>query len=285
MNVIGTTTIEFYPLVSIRASSWLTSGVYGSCSIIRPRRIWNNRQALTPSCIVRRYDEDLIPFTQIGPRLGSPWEPDSRDNTASRLLRPEPASAAEPLPAEPQGVGTLEVSAAASPGELVPHSRPSLSAREEQQQEPSGRWRSWAAQSDPVPPSQYQSYASGARERRGHGGVEREHGHGGQPAGHSHFVGPPFRGSGKQHEYGRSGSRLPRSALISEGSPYGEYRSQLVDPVLFPPVPAAQEQPRYAAAVAPDGEPNAAADDRQEFEKELDAVVAQLEKVRDHTST
>lgn len=169
------------------------------------------------------------------------------------------------------------------------YSRPSLAAREEEQQGPSGRWRESAALIGAASPPRRQSYDTGPCERHQCGSVDRVHA--GQPPTRSYHDGPPHRGLAKQHEHGAYVSRMPRSALVS-GAPYSEHQSELVDPVLFPPVSTAQEQqqPRPQAAAAAVAAVVAAplvtntekvpVDERDEFEKELDAVVAELEKVR-----
>ena len=82
-----------------------------------------------------------------------------------------------------------------------------------------------------------------------------------------------------------SGRYGPRSALA--GPPFNERRSELVDPTLFPPLPPGRS-PRHAYQQSADesladggfGEAEPPADDRDEFEKELNAVVAELQRVR-----
>ena len=92
---------------------------------------------------------------------------------------------------------------------------------------------------------------------------------------------PPF-GRGDHGRYAQHGSR---SALA--GPPYNDLRMELVDPTLFPPLPPGRS-PRHAPQQPSDepsverasGEAEPPADDRNEFEKELEAVVAELQRVR-----
>ena len=82
-----------------------------------------------------------------------------------------------------------------------------------------------------------------------------------------------------------SGRYGPRSALA--GPPFSERRSELADPTLFPPLLPGRS-PRHASQhpadeLLPDRASNEAdrpVDDRDEFEMELNAVVAELQRVR-----
>ena len=97
------------------------------------------------------------------------------------------------------------------------------------------------------------------------------------------------RSFGGRGDHGRYGQHGGRSALA--GPPYNDLRMELVDPTLFPPLPPGRS-PRHgdphqqqqlshdpSADRAP-AEAEPPADDRNEFEKELEAVVAELQRVR-----
>ena len=97
---------------------------------------------------------------------------------------------------------------------------------------------------------------------------------------------PPFGSRGDHGRYGQHGGA--RSALA--GAPYNDLRMELVDPTLFPPLPPGRS-PRHGAnqqqqlsddpsAERPPAEAEPPADERDEFEKELEAVVAELQRVR-----
>ena len=87
-------------------------------------------------------------------------------------------------------------------------------------------------------------------------------------------------------DHGRYGQHGARSALA--GVPYNDLRMELVDPTLFPPLPPGRS-PRHGAPQQqlsddPSADPapleaEPPADDRNEFEKELEAVVAELQRV------
>ncbi len=101
---------------------------------------------------------------------------------------------------------------------------------------------------------------------------------------------PPFGSRGDHARYGGA-----RSALAG-GPPYNELRMELVDPTLFPPLPPGrsprhggpEQQQQLSDDPAADRAPAEAeppADERDEFEKELEAVVAELQRVRAHSAS
>lgn len=269
----------------------LGCGVHVPCK--QGRRCTQDAHRVTHRAILgRRFDEDLNAFTRhaLGSRAASPWDAALHGRTASRLVGAEPAGAAEPRqPPEPpvrKDAEALEASAAVTAAAGAPGSRPALQAGEVQLEGPAARWRESAAQRDAVAPPRRQACESGPRQRSS---LDRERLHDSQPAGRSYQDGLPHRGPGN------SAPRVPRSALVS-GAPYGELRSELVDTGLYPPVHAVREQrqPRPQVAVTEAAAPAVGAtaslaapelglqlpvDDREDFEKELDAVVAELEKV------
>lgn len=243
-----------------------------------------------------RLDEDLIPFIQreLEPRLRSPWEPG--EVTISRLLRPELVDSAKTQEVSESAVSkdtaALDSSSTVNTYACVPPSIPSLLVREEQQG-PSGRWRDTAAQRAPGSLTRRQGYDSGPRERFDRSSLDRERIFE-SPTAVRNYRSPTMGSSGKPGENGSLASRVNRTSLAG-GAPYGSFCSELVDPILFPPAPstqeyqqpmhpappapAASEQVQEVAATAPSTVIIDPADDRDEFEKELDAVVAELEKV------
>ena len=147
--------------------------------------------------------------------------------------------------------------------------RPSPVRGELVRESSSGRWRDgpeWRQSADP-----------GSHDRPDRNGFDRA-------ADWDRRTDRPF---GREH--GRHAQHGPRSALA--GPLYNDLRMELVDPTLFPPLPPGRS-PRHATQqlsdnpsadrAASDAEPSA--DDRNEFEKELDAVVAELQRVRSRSA-
>lgn len=245
---------------------------------------------------MRRLNEDSSPFPQREQRLRSPWEPG--EATVSRLLRPELVDSAESQESVQSALNkdtaALESSSTVRSAGFIAPSTASLPAREEEQQAPSGHWRESAAQRAPVSLPRRQGYDSGPRERYERSSLDRERSYDSSTAGRIYRDSPAMSSSGKPGENGSLAPRVGRTAL--SGAPhYGSFRSELVDPILFPPPPgplqyrqpvqpasptlAALKEAQEVVAPAPVTVIADPADDRDEFEKELDAVVAELEKV------
>jgi len=190
-------------------------------------------------------------------------------------LRPPPPAELPPVMLSTTMHGAPTADTAAVPDKVEPRQPPPV--RGELLRETSGgRWRDG--------PEWRQSADAGGHDRPDRNGFDRAADwdrRGGDR--------PPFGSRGDHGRYGQHGG--VRSALAG-GAPYNDLRMELVDPTLFPPLPpgrsprhGAPQQQQLSDDPSADRAPAEAqaeppADERDEFEKELEAVVAELQRVR-----